>query len=141
MVDEADMVDAMDGICKWRTGGADSARASAAGRGLPALPCTTAVPGKIGVARGGGSHILGGVQIRVYFFSRGRELAGCAEAVESMPPGSCVKELLEKLSGRFPKLAELGKSTRVAVGLDYQNGDCRLEEGDEVSILPPMQGG
>ena len=84
---------------------------------------------------------MGTVQIRVYFFSRGRELAGCAEAVESMPPGSCVKELLEKLFRRFPKLAELRKSLRVAVGLDYQGGDCVLKDGDEVSILPPTQGG
>jgi molybdopterin converting factor small subunit len=81
------------------------------------------------------------VQIRVHFFARGRELAGCAEAVESMPPGSCVKELLEKLFCRFPRLAELRKSLRVAVGLDYQNGDCVLRDGDEVSILPPTQGG
>lgn len=81
------------------------------------------------------------MQIRVHFFARGRELAGCAEAVESMPPGSCVKELLEKLHGRFPRLAELRTSLRVAVGLDYQSGDCVLREGDEVSILPPTQGG
>jgi molybdopterin converting factor small subunit len=45
---------------------------------------------------------VGTVQIRVCFFARGRDLAGCAEAVESMPPGSCVKELLEKAAGGFP---------------------------------------
>jgi molybdopterin converting factor small subunit len=81
------------------------------------------------------------VQIRVYFYAQGRELAGCAEAVESMPPGSCVQELLEQVFRRFPKLAELRNCLRVAVGLDYQDGQCLLREGDEVSILPPMQGG
>ena len=85
--------------------------------------------------------MLAAVQIRVYFFSRSRDLAGCAEAMESMPPGSSVKELLERLFRRFPKLAELEKSLRVAVGLDYQSADCLLHDGDEVSILPPMQGG
>jgi molybdopterin converting factor small subunit len=85
--------------------------------------------------------MVGSVQIRVCFFARGRDLAGCAEAVESMPPGSCVRELLEKLFRRFPRLAELRSSLRVAVGLDYQNGDCVLRDGDEVSILPPTQGG
>jgi molybdopterin converting factor small subunit len=58
-----------------------------------------------------------------------------------MPPGSCVKELLGKLFRRFPRLVELRKSLRVAVGLDYQSGDCVLRDGDEVSILPPTQGG
>jgi len=91
--------------------------------------------------RGGGSCRVGTVQFRVCFFARGRELAGCAEAVESMPPGSCVKELLGKLFRRFPRLVELRKSLRVAVGLDYQSGDCVLRDGDEVSILPPTQGG
>ena len=81
------------------------------------------------------------VEIRIHFFARGRDLAGCAEAVESMPPGSCVGELLERLFHRFPDLVELGKSVRVAVGLDYQKGDYLLHDGDEVSILPPMQGG
>jgi molybdopterin converting factor small subunit len=81
------------------------------------------------------------VRIRVYFFARARDLAGCAEAVESMPPGSCVQDLLERLFRRFPSLAELRKSLRAAVGLDYQNGDWLLRDGDEVSILPPTQGG
>ncbi len=81
------------------------------------------------------------VQIRVQFFARSRELAGCAEAVEAVPPGSSVGELLEKLFRRFPRLAELKKSLRVAVGLDYRSGEHLLQDGDEVSILPPMQGG
>jgi molybdopterin converting factor small subunit len=85
--------------------------------------------------------MMGAVQIRVHFFSRGRELAGCAEAVESMPPGSCVKDLLEQLFRRFPNLGELRKSVRVAVGVDYQGGGHVLKDGDEVSILPPIQGG
>ncbi|MGA2540998.1 MAG: MoaD/ThiS family protein [Verrucomicrobiota bacterium] len=140
-VDGVDMVDAADGVRDGQTGGAGSVRATVAARAPPALPSPTAVSARFLFARRGGWYRLGAVQIRVYFFSRGRDLAGCAEAVESMPPGSCVKELLEKLFRRFPKLAELGKSTRVAVGLDYQNGDYLLQEGDEVSILPPMQGG
>jgi molybdopterin converting factor subunit 1 len=81
------------------------------------------------------------VQIRVQFFARSRELAGCAEAVEAVPPGSSVGELLEKLFRRFPRLAELKKSLRVAVGLDYRSGEYLLRDGDEVSLLPPMQGG
>ena len=85
--------------------------------------------------------MVGVVRIRVHFFARARDLAGCAEAAESVPPGSCVKDLLEKLFLRFPNLAELRKFLRVAVGLDYQGGDCLLQDGDEVSILPPTQGG
>jgi molybdopterin converting factor small subunit len=81
------------------------------------------------------------VQIRVCFFSHCRDLAGSPETVEAMPPGSSVNDLLQKLFGRFPGLADMRKSLRVAVGLDYRGGDYLLREGDEVSILPPMQGG
>ena len=53
------------------------------------------------------------MQIRVCFFARGRDLAGCAEAVESMPSGSCVNELLEKAAGGFR--AQDKKVTRIEV--------------------------
>ena len=81
------------------------------------------------------------VQIRVCFFSHCRDLAASPETVEAMPPGSSVNDLLQKLFGRFPGLADMRNSLRVAVGLDYQGGAYLLREGDEVSILPPMQGG
>ena len=81
------------------------------------------------------------MQIRVQFFAHSRDLAGCAEAVESVPDGTRVAELVEALLGRFPKLASLRSSLRVAVGVDYQEADYVLRDGDEVAILPPMQGG
>jgi molybdopterin converting factor small subunit len=81
------------------------------------------------------------MRIRICFFARSRDLAGCAETVETVPPGSCVKDLQEILFRRFPELSGLRTSLRVAVGLDYQSGDCPLRDGDEVSILPPTQGG
>ena len=34
-----------------------------------------------------------------------------------------------------------GKSTLIAVGLYYQGPDHVLQEGDEVSLFPPVQGG
>ena len=32
-------------------------------------------------------------------------------------------------------------STLIAVGVDYQTRSYRLQEGDEVSLFPPVQGG
>ena len=39
------------------------------------------------------------------------------------------------------KLAEARNSTLKAVGLDYQDDDFVLSDGDEVSLFPPVQGG
>jgi molybdopterin converting factor small subunit len=81
------------------------------------------------------------VQIRVHFYSYCKELAGAGSVAENIEPGSRIEDLLQKLFIRFPKLAAMQKSLLVAVGVDYQGGDYVLQEGDEVSLFPPVQGG
>jgi len=81
------------------------------------------------------------VQVRVHFYSYFKDLAGSAEVTETLAPGSRLEDLLHQLFLRFPKLAAMKKSALVAVGVDYQGGDYRLAEGDEVSLFPPVQGG
>ena len=41
----------------------------------------------------------------------------------------------------FPALAEMKNSNLKAVGVDYQDDDFVLSDGDEVSLFPPVQGG
>jgi molybdopterin converting factor small subunit len=42
---------------------------------------------------------------------------------------------------RFPKLAAMQNSTLIAVGVEYQGRSYVLQEGNEVSLFPPVQGG
>ena len=79
--------------------------------------------------------------IRVQFFSWFKDLAGCAEATETVPAGCVLGDLHERVIARFPRLAPARKSTLIAVGLDYQPRDYVLKDGDEVSLFPPVQGG
>jgi len=81
------------------------------------------------------------VQIRVHFYSYCKELTGSASVVENVEPGSRIENLLQKLFVHFPKLVPVQKSLLVAVGVDYQGADYILQEGDEVSLFPPVQGG
>ena len=81
------------------------------------------------------------MRIRVHFYSYCKELAGAASVSECVEPGSRIEDLLQKLLVRFPKLAPMQKSLLVAVGVDYQGADYVLQEGDEVSLFPPVQGG
>jgi molybdopterin converting factor small subunit len=81
------------------------------------------------------------VRIKVSFYSYFKELAGCAETVLDLPAGANLGELLARLHGCFPALAPMAKSTLVAVGVEYQDRTYRLQEGDEVSLFPPVQGG
>jgi len=81
------------------------------------------------------------VQVRVSFYSYLKDLTGSSDERQEMPPGSTLGELFETLASRYPKLAAMKYSTLIAVGVDYQPRDYRLQEGDEVSFFPPVQGG
>jgi len=81
------------------------------------------------------------MQISVQFHSYFRDLTGCGQTTETLDDGSTLGTLYEKLIARFPKLSALQKSTLIAVGVDYQPRSYRLQDGDEVSLFPPVQGG
>ena len=81
------------------------------------------------------------MKINVTFYSYFRDLTGLAQSSETMPEGSTLGELHDRLKARFPKLAEMAKSTLIAVGVEYQDRSHVLRDGDEVSLFPPVQGG
>jgi molybdopterin converting factor small subunit len=81
------------------------------------------------------------MRVNVHFYSYFAELTGCRQSAEILAPGATVAALLAQLWQRYPRLEPMKRSTLVAVGLDYQLGDYVLQEGDEVSLFPPVQGG
>lgn len=81
------------------------------------------------------------MRITVHFYSYFKELAGCAQTTEDVSGGATLELLLQQIHARFPNLAAMRNSTLVAVGLDYQDRQYQLKEGDEVSLFPPVQGG
>jgi MoaD family protein len=81
------------------------------------------------------------VRVQVHFYSYFKELSGCEATEAELPSGGTIQDLLTQLYGRFPKLAGMGRSTLIAVGVDYQGRHYVLKDGDEVSLFPPVQGG
>jgi len=81
------------------------------------------------------------MQVKVLFHSYFRELAGCSETSENLPDGPTLAPLVKRLQERFPKIKPMERSTLMAVGVEYQQGDFILQEGDQVSLFPPVQGG
>src|SRR5262245_46343153 len=79
--------------------------------------------------------------VTISFYSYFKDLTGCAETTETLQAGSTIEDLLVKLGTRFPQFAEMQKSFLIAVGVDYQNCSYVLNEGDQVSFFPPVQGG
>jgi molybdopterin converting factor small subunit len=81
------------------------------------------------------------MKVTVTFHSYFRELTGRGEVHEELPEGTTLRELLARLHERFPKLKSMERSTLTAVGVEYESGDYILQDGDEVSLFPPVQGG
>jgi molybdopterin converting factor small subunit len=81
------------------------------------------------------------MQIPVHFYSYFKDLTGCTDTTETLPDGSTIDALLKQLIARFPKLGGMQNSTLIAVGVEYQGRSYVLQQGDEVSLFPPVQGG
>jgi molybdopterin converting factor small subunit len=81
------------------------------------------------------------MSVTVCFYSYFKELTGCAQTREELPAASTLADLYKRLAARFPKLALMERATLIAVGVDYQDRDYVLKDGDEVSLFPPVQGG
>jgi len=81
------------------------------------------------------------MRVTVFFHSYFKDLTGCAQTIETLADGSTLDALHGQLMTQYPKLAAMKKSTLLAVGVDYQRRDYVLQDGDEVSLFPPVQGG
>jgi len=81
------------------------------------------------------------VKVHVQFFSRLRDLTGKAAIDLEVPEGTTAGGLLEKIYSATPTLREWDKSILVAAGLKFVERDYVVNPGDEISIMPPVQGG
>ena len=81
------------------------------------------------------------MKIHVQYFSRLRELAGVSEMEIEVPAESTPADLLELLYLRTPALRDWDKSILVAAGVEFVGRDYVLQPGDQISIMPPVQGG
>jgi MoaD family protein len=81
------------------------------------------------------------MKIRVQFYSQLRDLAGAAELDIDLPNEARVNHLLEEVYKRFPALRSRDKSVLVGAGVEFVDRNYRLKGGDEISIMPPVQGG
>ena len=81
------------------------------------------------------------MQLRVQFYSHLRDLASASELQVELPDGSVVADLLQKIYKEKPALLRADKTILVAAGLEFVDRQYRLENGQEISIMPPVQGG
>ena len=81
------------------------------------------------------------MKVHIQFFSRLRDLAGVSEMEIEVADSSQIADLLETLYVRTPSLRDWDKTILVAAGIEFVQRDYVLKAGDQISIMPPVQGG
>lgn len=81
------------------------------------------------------------MKIHVQFFSRLRDLAGQSEIDLEVRAEETAADLLDLLYSQTPALREWDKSILVASGVEFVGRDYVLKPDDQISIMPPVQGG
>ena len=81
------------------------------------------------------------MKVRVQFFAQLRDLAAAQELIVDLAKGASVADLLEKIYAKVPALRSRDKSILIGAGLEFVDRNYKLTPGEEISIMPPVQGG
>jgi molybdopterin converting factor small subunit len=81
------------------------------------------------------------MKVRVQFFAQLRDLAAEPELVVNLAKGASVAHLLEKIYAQVPALRSRDKTILVGAGLEFVERNYKLKPDEEISIMPPVQGG
>jgi len=79
--------------------------------------------------------------VRVLLFGVLKDVFQRSEDSLELGSEATVADLLEHYRGLSPERAGIFHSVALAVNQEYANASRRLEEGDEVALLPPVSGG
>ncbi|MBX3395099.1 MAG: MoaD/ThiS family protein [Phycisphaerae bacterium] len=80
------------------------------------------------------------IRVTIRFFGPARDSAGADSNDVTIDDGQCAGDLLAKLQEQYPAIAALG-GVRLAVNRKYAAANQRLQDGDEIAVIPPVSGG
>ena len=81
------------------------------------------------------------MKVYVRLYSQLRDLAGGSGFDLDLADGTVVSDLLEQIYVKAPALRSHDKSILVGAGVEFVDRNYKLKSGDEISIMPPVQGG
>lgn len=81
------------------------------------------------------------MKVRVQFYAQLRDLVGMRELDVDLAEGATVRDLLDQIYAQQPALRSHDKSTLIGAGVEFVDRNYKLKSGDEISIMPPVQGG
>ncbi|MEE8325585.1 MAG: molybdopterin converting factor subunit 1 [candidate division NC10 bacterium] len=81
------------------------------------------------------------MQVQVKLFAAARDIVGQGEVSLQLTEGSTVGDLMEHFFTRYPQLKAMAGSLLLAVNREFAERTVKLQEGDEVGVIPPVSGG
>jgi molybdopterin converting factor small subunit len=81
------------------------------------------------------------MKVRVQFFGQLRDLAGAPDLRIELAEEASVTDLLAKIYEQLPALSAHDPSILIGAGVEFVDRNHKLNDGDEISIMPPVQGG
>jgi molybdopterin synthase catalytic subunit len=81
------------------------------------------------------------MNMRVQLFSHLRDAARTSELNVELSKGATVGDLLRQIYELVPALRAWDSSVLVGIGVEFVGRDHLLNAGEEVAIMPPVQGG
>lgn len=81
------------------------------------------------------------ITVTVKLFAAYQEACGVPELVLEFPQGTPVSAVCDRLISQHPELTQWRDLTRFGVNLQFVEPNTRLQDGDEVVLIPPVSGG
>ena len=81
------------------------------------------------------------MKIRVQFYAQLCDVAGVREQDVDVPEGAMVRDLLDQIYAQHPSLRVHDKSILIGTGVKFIDRNYKLKSGEEISVMPPVQGG
>jgi MoaD family protein len=81
------------------------------------------------------------MKVQVQFYAQLRDLIGMRHLDVEVADGSTVRDLLDQIYAQQPPLRAHDKSILIGAGVEFADRDYKLKPGEEISIMPPVQGG
>ncbi|MEM9281807.1 MAG: MoaD/ThiS family protein [Verrucomicrobiota bacterium] len=82
------------------------------------------------------------IQIKVLLFSVLRDLAETDEiSLELAESQTCIADAIQTIYSRYPEIQKWDSKLLVALNGAYTDRGSDLSDGDELALMPPVQGG
>jgi MoaD family protein len=81
------------------------------------------------------------MKVRVQFYAQLRDLVGMRELDVDLAEGATVHDLLEEIYAQRAALRQHDKSILIGAGVEFVERNYELKPGEEIAIMPPVQGG